>query len=188
MPNITLLTPEDAQKMANEKKGAFIDVRTVGEALAEHLPDSLFLPFDLVNKQRLQGMGVGEKTPILVCRSGSRAKQAAEELARQLDDVAVLDGGIDRWKEKGMSLITGTKTIPLDRQVLVSAGSMIFLFMILGMLVSPLFFIVSLFMSGGMVFAGLTGACGMARILVMMPWNRKPLCQEGCESIKSGVT
>ncbi len=188
MPNITLLTPEDAEKMANEEKGAFIDVRTVGEAIAEHLPDSLFLPFDLVNQERLQGMGVGEKTPILVCRSGSRAKQAAEVLAQQLESVAVLDGGIVGWKERGMSLVTGTKTIPLDRQVLVGAGSMILLFIILGLLVSPLFFLVSLFMSGGMVFAGLTGACGMARILVMMPWNRKPLCQEGCKSINSGAT
>ncbi len=182
MPHITMLTPEDAQKMANEEKGAFIDVRTVGETLAEYLPGSLFLPFDLVNKERLQGIGVRAKTPILVCRSGVRAKQAAEVLAGQLDSVAVLDGGVVGWKNKGMSLITGTKTIPLDRQVLVAAGGMIFLFIALGILVSPFFFIFSLFMSGGMVFAGISGACGMARILVMMPWNRRPLCQDGCES------
>ena len=187
MPKITLLTPEDALKMENERKGAFIDVRTVGEALTEYLPGSLFLPFDLVNTERLKGIGLGGKTPILVCRSGSRAKQAAEVLAQQLDSVAVLDGGINLWKERGMSLIEGRKTIPLERQVLVAAGSMILLFSILGILVSPLFFVVSLFMSGGMVFAGITGACGMARILVMMPWNHKPLCQEGCETVKNGA-
>ncbi len=188
MPNITMLSPKDAEKMTVEEQGAFIDIRTIGEVLAEQLPGSLFLPFDLVNKERLSELGIGAKTPILVCRSGSRAKQAAEALAQQLENVAVLDGGLVRWKEVGLSVISGTRTLPLDRQILVAAGSMILLFTILGLLVSPYFFVASLFMAGGMVFAGVTGACGMARILVMMPWNRKPLCQEGCEVAKNGIT
>ncbi|MEE4243340.1 MAG: YgaP-like transmembrane domain, partial [Desulfopila sp.] len=75
---------------------------------------------------------------------------------------------------------TGSRAIPLERQVLVGAGSMMLLFTILGFLVSPFFYALNIFMAGGMIFAGVTGACGMARILVMMPWNRQPMCKTGC--------
>jgi len=138
--NISLITPDQASHLVEQKEGVFVDVRTVGEALEEQLPGSLFLPFDLVNKKRLQQMGVSAETPILVCRSGSRAKQAAETLAIDQNKVAVLDGGIERWKKEGFSVDKGRKTIPLERQVLVAAGSMMLLFTILGLVLSPLFY------------------------------------------------
>lgn len=166
--------------MAEQGKGLFVDVRTVGEVLEEQVPDSVFLPFDLVSKERLDGLGGRDKTPILVCRTGRRATEAAQALSRQRDDVAVLDGGIVRWKDDGLPVTQGNKTIPLERQVLVAAGTMIFLFTLLGLAVSPYFFAATVFMAGGMVFAGVTGACGMARILTMMPWNKAPLCTESC--------
>ena len=81
MTAISMLTPQQATQLVEEKSAKFIDVRSVGEVLAEQLPDSVFLPFDLVSRARLEEMGIAEKTPILVCRSGSRAKQAAEALA-----------------------------------------------------------------------------------------------------------
>lgn len=181
MSAITMLQPNDAQAMVRDGKGAFIDIRTVSEALSEHLDGSLFLPFDLISRERLDGLGVGEKTPILVCRSGSRAKQAAEALADDGSDVAVLDGGLNNWKEKNLSFRSGRKTIPLERQVLIGAGSMILLFTLLGMFASQAFFYLAIFMSCGMIFAGVSGACGMARVLVMMPWNKAPLCGADCK-------
>ncbi|MEE4242178.1 MAG: rhodanese-like domain-containing protein, partial [Desulfopila sp.] len=140
MAKVTMISPQEAFALAESEKGRLIDVRTVGEALAEQLPGSLFLPFDLVNRQRLEEMGVIGEVPILVCRSGSRAKQAAEALAAEMGEVAVLDGGIVRWKEDGLETDTGSRAIPLERQVLVGAGSMMLLFTILGFLVSPFFY------------------------------------------------
>jgi len=180
MTAFSMITPETANTMMGDSNGVLIDVRSVGETLVEYLPGSLYLPFDLVNKERLQGLGVENKTPILVCRSGVRAKQAAEALAKEINDVAVLDGGLVSWKESGLPTTLGRRSIPLDRQVLVGAGSMMMLFTILGLLLSPVFFVLNIFMAGGMIFAGATGACGMARILVMMPWNKAPLCEGSC--------
>lgn len=180
MSAVSMISPQEAASLADKNSIKFIDIRTVGEALMEELPGSLFVPFDLVGKVRLQEMGLADKTPVLVCRSGSRAKQAAEALALEMDNVAVLDGGIERWKNEGLATTPGRRVIPLERQVLIGAGAMMLLFTIMGLLLSPLFFGMTLFMAGGMIFAGATGACGMARILVMMPWNKVPMCTAGC--------
>ncbi|MEE4239960.1 MAG: rhodanese-like domain-containing protein [Desulfopila sp.] len=82
---MTTASPQEASSLTESNKGKFIDVRTVGEALTEQLPGSLFLPFDPVNRQRLEEMRIAGRVPILVCRSGSRAKQAAEALAAEMD-------------------------------------------------------------------------------------------------------
>lgn len=181
MAEISMVTPSRASQMVEENSGKLIDVRSVGEVLAEQLPESLVLPFDLVGQAHLEKMGVAGKTPILVCRSGTRAKQAAKALASEVDKVAVLDGGIVQWKKEGLPVEEGRKVIPLERQVLVAVGSMMLLFTLLGLLISPLFFALTLFMACGMVFAGITGACGMARILMLLPWNKSPMCGADCE-------
>jgi len=180
MAEISMITPQEASRLIDGNSAKFIDVRTVGEILAEQLPDSVFLPFDLVSRTRLEKMGVADKTPILVCRSGTRAKQAAQALAQEMGEVAVLDGGIVRWKHEGMITEQGRKVIPLERQVLVAAGMMMLIFTILGLLASPLFFAMTIFMSCGMIFAGTTGACGMARLLLLLPWNKAPMCGSAC--------
>lgn len=180
MAGISMLTPQEASRLINGNTGKFIDVRTVGEVLAEQLPDSVFLPFDMVSRTRLEKMGIADKTPILVCRSGTRAKQAAEALAQEMGEVSVLDGGIVRWKKEGLTTEIGRKVIPLERQVLIAAGLMMLVFTILGLVASPLFFAATVFMSCGMIFAGATGACGMARLLLMLPWNKAPMCGNEC--------
>jgi len=43
---------------------------------------------------------------------------------------------------------------------------------LLGVLVSPWFLILSGFVGCGLVFAGATGWCGMALLLARLPWNR----------------
>jgi hypothetical protein len=43
----------------------------------------------------------------------------------------------------------------------------------LGLWVSPAFFGLSAFVGAGLVFAGVSGWCGMAKMLAYMPWNRR---------------
>jgi hypothetical protein len=43
---------------------------------------------------------------------------------------------------------------------------------VLGLLVSPWFFVVPAFVGAGLITAGVTGFCGMARMLMRAPWNR----------------
>ncbi|WP_343125582.1 YgaP-like transmembrane domain [Stenotrophomonas sp. SAU14A_NAIMI4_8] len=42
-----------------------------------------------------------------------------------------------------------------------------------GATVSPWFHALSGFVGAGLLFAGVSGFCGLARVLMRMPWNRK---------------
>lgn len=56
-------------------------------------------------------------------------------------------------------------------RVQIEAGSMPFFGTLLGFLLSPWFFAVPLF-GAGLMSAGITGFCGIVRVLSRMPWNR----------------
>jgi hypothetical protein len=45
--------------------------------------------------------------------------------------------------------------------------------LMLGAFVHPWFVGLSAFVGAGLVFSGITGTCGMARLLGLMPWNRR---------------
>jgi hypothetical protein len=62
--------------------------------------------------------------------------------------------------------------LELQRQVQIGAGTLALVGTLLGLFVSPWFFAVPAFLGAGLITAGLTGFCGMARILMRAPWNR----------------
>jgi hypothetical protein len=86
----------------------------------------------------------------------------------------VLDGGLDSWKKAGLATKADRKA-PLEimRQVQITAGSIVVAGAVLAATVSPAFIWLSAFIGAGLVFAGSTGWCGMAKLLAVMPWNRK---------------
>jgi hypothetical protein len=45
---------------------------------------------------------------------------------------------------------------------------------LLALLVSPWFALLSAFVGTGLTFAGISGWCGMAKLLDAMPWNKAP--------------
>jgi hypothetical protein len=58
--------------------------------------------------------------------------------------------------------------------VQIAAGSLVLLGVMLAWLVSPWFVLLSAFVGAGLTFAGMSGWCGMAKLLGAMPWNRVP--------------
>ena len=50
----------------------------------------------------------------------------------------------------------------------------------LGVFVSPWFLILPAFVGCGLMFAGITGWCGMALLLAKMPWNKAPKSDAQC--------
>lgn len=54
----------------------------------------------------------------------------------------------------------------------IGAGSLAVIGTLLGLFVSPSFFAVPGFAGAGLITAGVTGFCGMTRILMRAPWNR----------------
>ena len=59
------------------------------------------------------------------------------------------------------------------RQVQIVAGSLVVIGVLLGLLVAPGWFGFAAFVGAGLTFAGVTGFCGMARLLMLAPWNRR---------------
>ncbi len=58
------------------------------------------------------------------------------------------------------------------RQVQITAGSLVVGGILLGLFVDQWFLGLSLFVGSGLIFAGVSGWCGMAKLLAVMPWNR----------------
>jgi rhodanese-related sulfurtransferase len=88
----------------------------------------------------------------------------------------VLEGGIEAWKRAGLPVQVERRPIDLNRQVQIATGGLVVLGALLGVLVTPLFYLLSAGVGAGLTFAGMTGFCGMARALAAMPWNQPPAC------------
>jgi rhodanese-related sulfurtransferase len=85
----------------------------------------------------------------------------------------VIEGGTEAWASLGLPVEgTGRKTISIERQVRIGAGSLVLIGVILGFLIHPVFFGLSAFIGAGLVFAGITDWCGMGLLLARAPWNR----------------
>jgi hypothetical protein len=77
------------------------------------------------------------------------------------------------WKAAGYATrVDRTKPIELQRQVQIAAGTLVLLGLLLAWLAAPQFILLSAFVGGGLVFAGVSGWCGMAQLLGALPWNR----------------
>jgi predicted branched-subunit amino acid permease len=61
----------------------------------------------------------------------------------------------------------------LERQVRITAGSLVFIGVALGWFVHRGFYGLSAFVGAGLVFAGITDFCGMGLLLARMPWNKR---------------
>jgi rhodanese-related sulfurtransferase len=108
----------------------------------------------------------------VVCQSGSRGRQACERFLKAgYRNVVNVEGGINAWVAAGLPAVQGKSTISLERQVRISAGSLVLLGVALSF-VHPAFIGLSAFVGAGLLVAGLTDTCGMALLLARMRWNR----------------
>ncbi len=146
-----------------------LDVRSAIEFESERIEGARNIPLDTL-ETRLEEIPEGSDL-IVVCRTGVRATIAAESLARAGRRARVLDGGMMAWRRAGLPVREGRKRLPVDRQVQLIAGSMVLVGIGLGLTVSPWFFVLSAFFGAGLTFAGATGTCGLALLLMNMPWN-----------------
>ena len=78
--------------------------------------------------------------------------------------VANVDGGIVAWEAAGLPVVRGKKSISLERQVRIAAGSLVLLGVGLGAFVHPSLLGIAAFIGAGLVFAGVTDTCGMGML------------------------
>ena len=152
-----------------------IDVREYPEFAAGHIEGSELVPLGTLDRA---SEAWSRTEPItLVCRSGKRAEQARQMLdAKGFATLTVLEGGMQAWMASGRSLTAASASQPwsMERQVRVTAGSLVLAFMGLGLLTSKKLFIGAGLVGAGLVYAGVSDNCMMASILSRMPWNQQP--------------
>jgi rhodanese-related sulfurtransferase len=161
-----------------------IDVRTPVEFREVHVENARNVPLDRLDPAALMQTrnGSREEPLYLICRSGSRGKQACEIfLAAGFANVVNVEGGTLACVACGLPVVRGKKAISLERQVRIAAGLLVLLGALLGWLVHPAFIGLSAFIRAGLVFAGITDTCGMGMLLAKMPWNQvKETTSECC--------
>lgn len=151
-----------------------LDVRTPAEYEEAHIAGSVSHPLNELAPDEVKRLAAGKSACVLVCRSGNRARQAAEKLSEGgVPALQVLEGGVLAWEAAGLPLKRGVKTMSLERQVRIAAGALVFTGAVLGYFVHPAWIALSGFVGAGLVFAGITDTCGMGLLLARMPWNNR---------------
>ena len=168
------LSPQEVQTRLQSKADTvcFIDVRTLDEFQSGHVPGARCVPLD-----QLEGSLASfpkEHWILLGCQSGRRSQEAFAKLrALGFQNLAELSGGFSAWQAAGLPVVSRRKSaIPVQRQVMIVAGALVAAGTFLGVFLHPAWLALPAFVGLGLFQAGLSGWCGMARLLEKMPWNR----------------
>ncbi|AZY50014.1 hypothetical protein C0J09_13425 [Bordetella avium] len=172
--SLPLISAQTAK--ARIAQGAVLaDIRSMDEYAREHIAQARHVPVESLQSKKMASDGA--KAVIFYCKSGNRTKMNAAALRAGVEGEAyILDGGLDAWKKAGLSVEkNAAQPLELQRQVQMTVGLLVLLGTILGAAVSPWFLLLSGFVGTGLFVAGVTGFCGMARLLMRMPWNQQAL-------------
>ena len=173
IPTVAPHRLEELQKAGESIE--LIDVRTPAEFRELHIPFARNVPLDRLDPSAVaRARTAAPESPVyVVCRSGSRGRQACARLiAAGVTNVVNVEGGTLAWAEAGLPVVRGKKVISLERQVRIAAGFLVLVGVVLGWLVHPACAGLAAFVGAGLVFAGVTDTCGMGLLLARMPWNR----------------
>jgi rhodanese-related sulfurtransferase len=167
------LDPGRAAEMLNQGRAVLVDIREADEFARRHVKGAVSRPLSLFEQAHLK-LEAGADV-IFTCRSGMRTAANCDRLASVVEGEAfILGGGIDAWSAAGLPVEEDRKA-PLEmmRQVQIGAGSLVLVGTGLGLAAHPAFFGLAAAVGAGLTFAGMTGFCGMSRVLAFMPWNRQ---------------
>jgi len=171
---LEMITPKDALGIVEKNPPVkLLDVRSALEFSQVHIKDSINIPIDMLFA-KINDLSQSRQSYIVLCRTGNRSPMAADMLIQSgIHGVKVMQGGMTRWQKEGLSVIKGEGGISLERQVRLIAGSLVLLGIILSWFVHWAFIFVPVFVSCGLIFAGLTDNCLMGILLMKLPYNKK---------------
>jgi rhodanese-related sulfurtransferase len=169
--SLPTITPTEAKRLIAQG-ATLIDIRERDEHAREHIAVARNRPLGTMTD-----LG-GIKGPIVFhCRGGKRTADNAGKLAQAANcEAYILEDGIEGWKQAGLPVVVDkSQPIEINRQVMIAAGSLVLVGVLLGAFVNAGFYALSGAIGAGLVLAGVSGFCGMAKLLALMPWNRTPL-------------
>lgn len=183
MSSATISPVEFATLCKDGRKVELIDVRTPVEYREVHLEMSRNVPLDQLDPAALMQArnGTANEPLYVICRSGGRGQQACDKFVKAgFPNVVNVEGGTMACVTAGLPVVRGKKAVSLERQVRITAGSIVLTGAVLAWFVHPAFVGLSGFIGAGLVFSGITDTCGMAMVLAKMPWNQCDQNQPSC--------
>jgi len=154
-----------------------LDVRSSAEFESVHIPGSYNVPLDLLTEHAAQLASVAGGPIVLVCQSGTRARQAEQALNRSdFPRVHIMDGGINAWDRAMLPLNRGQERWGLERQVRGLSGLLVMIGALGGLLVRRPLGVLAAAVGGGLALSAITNSCGMALLLAKLPYNRGATC------------
>ena len=159
-----------------------LDVRTPPEYAGAHVPGARIIPLNELKVEAFLSQHQPGRRIYVLCQAGARASKAIEQFERAgCDDCVLVEGGTQAWIDAGLPVHRGaSRVLPLVRQVQIVVGALAAAGSILALAVNPWFAILPLFLGCGLLFAGISGTCGMALSLARMPWNRQQNACSNC--------
>lgn len=170
---IAMLSPKDTLELTKkDPQVKVLDVRSALEFSQLHIKDSINIPIDMLSA-KIKDLSENKQGYIVLCRTGNRSPMAADMLIQSgVQGVKVMQGGITEWQKEKLPLIKGEGGISLERQVRIIAGTLILSGIVLSWLINWGFISISLFVSCGLIYAGITDNCLMGMFLLRLPYNR----------------
>ncbi|HEX4849111.1 MAG TPA: rhodanese family protein [Novosphingobium sp.] len=166
------LAPADVRARLAARTAVLVDIREADEFARVHVAGAVSQPLSRWERGHLTIDPAADV--VFTCRSGMRTQGACDRLAARVEgDAYVLDGGLNAWIKAGLPVTEDSKA-PLEimRQVQIAAGTLVLIGVLLGTFVAAPWYGLAGFVGAGLAFAGVTGFCGMARLLMLAPWNR----------------
>jgi glyoxylase-like metal-dependent hydrolase (beta-lactamase superfamily II)/rhodanese-related sulfurtransferase len=172
--SLEMISPRDAfSLLKQDPKTTILDVRSALEFSQVHIEPSLNIPIDMISA-KINELSRSGQTYFVLCHSGNRAAMAADMLIQSgIHPVKVIEGGLLRWQKEKLAVVKGRGGMSLERQVRLIAGSLVLLGIVLSWLLHWAFLSVSVFVSCGLIYAGLTDSCLMGTLLMKLPYNKK---------------
>ena len=181
MAEVIYINAQELQELYQKPNLVICDIREADEFAREHIVGAQNTPISKFDCNTLNNLA-HEKIVVFNCQSGNRTKMNEGKLKElKCEKVFVLKNGLTEWKNLGCAVAINNKApLPLMRQVQIVAGFLTLLGVILSFTVSPYFSLLSGFVGAGLMFAGISGYCGMANLLMLLPYNKTNNCNSTC--------
>jgi glyoxylase-like metal-dependent hydrolase (beta-lactamase superfamily II)/rhodanese-related sulfurtransferase len=171
--SIEMISPTDSfSLLKKDPQTKILDVRSALEFSQTHIENSINIPIDMISA-KIGELSQSKQSYLVLCHSGTRAAMAADMLMQSgIHTAKVIEGGIARWQKDKLAVIKGQGGISLERQVRIIAGGLVLLGIILSWLLHWAFLFIPVFVSCGLIYAGLTDSCLMGMLLMKLPYNK----------------
>lgn len=175
------ITVMDALELIKNGNAILIDVREPDEFRSEHITYAMSIPLGSL-RHGLESLELSPSTIILFqCLKGTRGQTAcecAQKMNLPQNTIMNIEGGIKAWKENGLPIVRVSDQkqlhpVSLFKQVQIVVGFLIAFCVTIGFLMEAksAFALAGVF-GAMLLFAGITGWCGLAILLSKMPWNQ----------------